>query len=263
MFFKLQKLVVVFFFFNLIYAQKGSCTTYSVNCELFGVLRESFTVHAHPQCRFTSCTCFAHKCQHEESFQWWTLRLQGQKNLERSQVSRVQVRRSWVWIRLREHQTCLQASVLLFRPVLCFCFVLLFVDGIVQKPCECFYLVCMSFCAVGTQRHDIFWSRRALESRAFPTGDWQDASWILQTGHFPTRFLLLSWQDATLLTGDFLHSPEGRSPLTECFLDSPKRHFPVSLKGDFLHSPDRIPFWSFLKGSFLVSWLDTSEPSRQ
>lgn len=52
--------------------------------------------------------------------------------------SGVQVQRLWVWIQLRDHQTCLQVGVLLFRLVLCFG-VFFFGWNCVQKLCECFW----------------------------------------------------------------------------------------------------------------------------
>lgn len=181
----------------------------------------------------------------------------GSKNLERSQVSGVQMHRLWVWIQLRDHQTCLPASVLLFRLVLCFGF---FLDGIVcRNSVNTFDLVCMSFCAVETLRHDIFWRRRVLGVPGLE----QETDRILSG--FSKQDTLPNTIPPAVLTGCYflnrilpgLSWQEGLpSQNVSCTLQ--KRHFLVSLKGGFLHSPDRIPFLSFLKGNFLVSWQDTS-----
>lgn len=258
-------------FLELDFYKKGQL--HHIQCELWplGCLRESFTVHAYPQCCFISRTCFAHKCQHEESVQSRALRLQGQKTWKEV---RCQVCRSSGCGFGFSSETIRRGS----RPLSCFlgwCCVLgfCFFNGIVcTNSVNAFDLVCMSFCAVKTQRHNIFWSRRVLVSWAIRTGDWQDAFWILQTGHFPTRFLLLSWQDATLLTGYFLDSPDRKV--------SPHRMFPGLSRGDAGFSERRLPplSWqdSFLEfpkrklPGFLTGYLSDclsasseAEPSRQ
>lgn len=102
-------------------------------------------------------------------------------------------------------------------------------ETVCRNSVNAFDLVCMSFCAVETQRHNIFWSGRVLESWC-PGRSEQETDRMLSG--FSKRDT--SQHDSSRCSLNRTLPDRKVSPLTQCFLDSPKETLP----GFFLHSPD-------------------------